>query len=141
MRTPRPRGETEVMSLRSIAVVPAALIVVGAAQARPDTTVPTVVLSIHVTMTDSRITLDPQSAPRGVEGRFVIKNVGTRMHNFTLDIGPIGAGSTRLLTRTLAPHRQAIVPLFLDYRAKVHYLDRLPADRSKPGMCGVLVVR
>ena len=129
------------MLLRSLAVVPAALLVAGGAQARPDTTVPTTVLSIHVTITDSRITLDPQSAPRGVEGRFVIKNVGTRKHNFTLDIGPIGAGATPLLSRTLAPHRQAIVPLFLDYRAKVQYLNRLPADRSKSGMRGVFVVR
>ena len=141
MRTPGPAGKTELMLLRSLAVVPVALIAVGAAQARPDTTLPTSVLSIHVKITDSRITLDPQSAPRGVEGRFVIKNVGTRKHNFTLDIGPTGAGATPLLSRTLAPHRQAIVPLFLDYRGKVQYLDRLPADRSKSGMRGVFVVR
>jgi hypothetical protein len=129
------------MLLRSLAVVPMALIVAGAAQSRPDTTVPTTVLSVHVTITDSRITLDRLSAPRGVEGRFVIKNVGTRTHNFTLDIGAIGAGATPLLTQTLAPHRQAVVELFLDYRAKVQYLDRLPADRSKSGMRGVFVVR
>jgi hypothetical protein len=129
------------MLLRSLAVLPVALTFVVAAQARPDTTVPTTVVSIHVTITDSRITLDRQSAPRGVEGRFVIDNVGTRSHNFTLDIGATGAGATPLLTRTLAPHRQAVVPLFLDYRATVQYLNRLPADRGKPGMRGVFVVR
>jgi hypothetical protein len=129
------------MLLRSLAVVPMALAAAGAAHAQPDTTVPTTVLSVHVTITDSRITLDRQSAPRGVEGRFVIKNVGTRTHNFTLDIGATGAGGTPLLTQTLAAHHQAVVKLFLDYRARVQYLDRLPADRSKPGMRGVFVVR
>jgi hypothetical protein len=129
------------MLLRTLAFVPMALIAAGAAQARPDTTVPTTVLNVHVTITDSRITLDRRSAPRGVEGRFVIKNVGTKTHNFTLDIGATGAAATPLLTQTLAPHRQAVVELFLDYRARVQYLDRLPADRNESGMRGVFVVR
>jgi hypothetical protein len=129
------------MLLRPLAVAPMALVVVGAAQARPDATVPTTVFSVHVTITDSRITLDRLTAPRGVEGRFVIKNVGTRTHNFTLDIGATGAGATPFLTQTLAPNRQVVVELFLDYRAKVQYLDRLRADRSKSGMRGVFVVR
>jgi hypothetical protein len=141
MRRPGLAGDTALMLLRSLAVVPVALIVAGAAQARPDTTVPTTVLSVHVTITDSRITLDRHSAPRGVEGRFVIENVGTKSHNFTLDIGATGAGATPLLTRTVAPKHRTVVPLFLDYRARVQYLDRLPADRSKPGMRGVFVVR
>jgi hypothetical protein len=127
--------------LRSFATVSAALCFAGAAQARPQTTVPTSVLSIHVTITDSRITLNRYKAPRGVEGRFVIKNVGTKAHNFTLDTGASGPDVMPLFTRTLAPRKQAVVPLFLDYRGKVRYFDRLAPDRNKPGMHGFFVVQ
>jgi hypothetical protein len=127
--------------VRSLAAVPAALLFVGAAHAQPQTTVPASVLSIHVTITDSRITLSRHGVPRGVEGRFVITNIGTKKHNFTLATGAPGLGTTPLLTRTLAPHKQAVVPLFFDYRGDVRYLDRLAADRNKPGMRGVFVVQ
>lgn len=126
------------MSLRVLAAVSAALLFAGAAHAQPQTTAPTSVRKIHVTITDSRITLSPHDVPRGVVGRFVITNVGTKPHNFTLEAGTV---ATPLLTQTLAPHKQAVVPLFLDYRGKVRYLDRLAADREKPGMRGIFVVR
>jgi hypothetical protein len=141
MRNPRRGANNGLVLLRSLAAVPAALVVVGAAHAQPQTTVPASVLSIHVTITDSRITLSRHDVPRGVEGRFVITNVGTKKHNFTLDAGAPSANTTPLLTRTLAPHKQAVVPLFLDYRGNVRYLDRLAADRNKPGMRGVFVVQ
>jgi hypothetical protein len=116
----------------------AALVFVAAGEAQPQTTVPNRLVSIHVTITDSRIVLDRHSAPRGVEGRFVIKNIGTKRHNFTLE-GDARA-STPVISRTLGPHQQAVVSLFLDYRGKAEYLDRLRADRSKRQMRGVFVV-
>jgi hypothetical protein len=127
-----------VVMLRLLVVMTAALVFAGAGQARQQTTVPDRLVSIHVTITDSRIVLDRHSAPRGVEGRFVIKNIGTKTHNFTL--AAAGPGSTPVLSRTLGPRRQAVVSLFLDYRGQAEYLDRLRADRSKRQMHGVFVV-
>lgn len=62
----------------------ASLTLLAAAQARPQTTAPTVFYNIHVTLTNSRIVLDKHSAPRGTYARFIIRNLGTRPHNFTL---------------------------------------------------------
>ena len=123
------------MSLRaSLAAPVAAALLVPAAHARPLTTAPVYVLTIHVTITDARVVLDRSSAPRGVEARFVIQNVGTRAHNFTLN------GARARFSRTLAPHRRKVALLFLDYRGRVPYLDALPAERSKSGMRGFFVI-
>ena len=69
----------------------------------------------------------------------MIKNVGTRKHNFTLDIGPT-ARAPRLAVADACAAPPGHRPALLDYRGKVH-TDRLPADRSKSGMRGVFVVR
>ena len=110
----------------------AALSLAGAAHARPLTTAPGLVLTVHVTITDTRIALSPRSAPRGVYGRFIVTNAGSKVHNFTLSAD----GATRGFSRTLKPRRRAVVERFLDARARVRYFSSLPADRSKPGMKG-----
>ena len=130
------------MSLRSLTVVAMvqALLFVSAAQARPLTTAPSLILDVHVTITDMRIVLDRHSGPRGVEARFVIKNTGTKAHNFTLNGKTTPAGVLQKFSRTLKPKQRVIVGLFLDQRARIPYLDNLPANRSKPGMRGFFVI-
>jgi hypothetical protein len=116
--------------LIAVAALPALLLATGA-QARRMTTVPTTVVDIHVTITDTRITLDRHSAPRGDEARFVIRNTGTRSHNFTVQDA---------FTRTLKPNQRQSVRLFLDFRTKLRYFDNLPGQRTKPGMHGFIVI-
>jgi hypothetical protein len=129
------------MSLRSLTMPAlAALSLVGAAQARPLTTEPSYVLNIHVTITDTRIVVDPHSAPRGAEARFIIKNTGTKAHNFTLNGKTSPMGVRQKLSRTLEPHQRVIAQLFLDSRARVPYFNSLRADRGKPGMRGFFVI-
>ena len=84
--------------------------------------------------------LDPSSAPRGVEARFVIKNAGAKAHNFTLSGRTSPTGVRQVFSRTLEPHQRKIVPLLLDRRARVSYFGGLPADRVKLGMRGFFVV-
>jgi hypothetical protein len=122
-----------------LAVLPA-LSLAAVAHARPLTTAPSYVLNIHVTITDTRIVVDPHSAPRGVEARFIIKNTGTKAHNFTLNGKTSAAGVRQKFSRTLKPQQRVIVRLFLDGRARIPYFDGLPADRSKPGMKGFFVI-
>lgn len=142
--------DAAVMSLRRLVVsrkqvlvalaMLAALSFVAAAQARPLTTKPRLVLDIHVRITDTHIVLDRHSAPRGVEARFVIKNAGTKAHNFTLK-GPKAPSGRQGFSRTLKPGQQESVRIFLDLRARETYFGGLPADRSKPGMRGFFVIR
>jgi hypothetical protein len=118
-----------------------ALLPTATAHARPLTTKPLYALSIHVTITDTRIVLDRHSAPRGVEARFVLVNAGTRAHNFTLKGGTTSGGARRNLSRTLEPHQRRIVQIFLDRRSKIPYFGALPSDRGKTGMRGFFLVK
>jgi hypothetical protein len=142
MRTRRPITTLISMLLRRLvvlAMVPA-LSPVGAAHARPLTTAPGLTITIHVTITDTRIALKPDKAPRGVEARFVIKNLGAKPHNFTLNGKTVTPGVLQRFSRTLNPHQQEIVRIFLDRRARLPYLGGLAADRGKPGMHGFFVI-
>jgi hypothetical protein len=123
---------TDLMVLVRSWIVVAALALVGTAQARLLTTKPVYTLTIHVRITDTRVTLDRHSAPRGVQARFVIENAGLRAHTFTLN----GKGSTPGFNRTLKPHAQDVVKRFLDYRGKATYV----ANPGRPGMRGLFVI-
>jgi hypothetical protein len=126
------------LRLLTVLVVLPALTPAAVAHARPLTTTPQYVVDIHVTITDTRIVLSPRSAPRGVEGRFIIENAGASAHNFTLKgrRAPAGAG----FSRTLKPHQRVVVRLALNVRGTVPYFDGLPVDRGKPGMSGIFVI-
>ena len=123
-----------------VVFVLASLTLVAAAQARPQTTAPTVFYNIHVTLTNTRILLDKHSAPRGTYARFIIRNLDTRPHNFTLGKVRRGTGAQSGFSRTLKPRQKQILLLFLDYRGPIPYSGGLPADRSKPGMKGVFTI-
>ena len=122
-----------------IAALPA-LLLAGAAQARGLTTRPTLILDIRVTINDERIVVDPRRAPRGVEARFIIKNEGSKRHNFTLSGKKGPAGVREGASETLEPGRTKTVQLVLAFRARIPYFGGLEADRDKAGMRGVFVI-
>lgn len=126
----RPLGLVVVVALTSLAL----------AQAAQATTAPTVFYNIHVTLTNTRIVLDKHSAPRGTYARFIIRNLDTRPHNFTLGKVRRGTGHQSGFSRTLKPRQKQILLLFLDYRGPIPYHGGLSADRSKPGMKGVFTI-
>lgn len=115
----------------AVGIVPAARI-----SAQPRTTAPPPVETIKVTITDAAIRMAPKRAQRGTFGRFILVNVGSKPHAFTLGHQRRGTGAQTGFTRSLAPGAQAILLLFLDYRGTIPYAGSLPADRSKPGMKG-----
>lgn len=129
-----------------VAVLAAALVVPGAlgttrGAARPNTTVPDVFLPVHVTVTDSRISLDRKSGHRGDEVRFTIRNAGTKTHNFTLGTTTKrGIGAQVGFSTTLKPKQEKVYLLFLDYRGDLPYRSIVKADLKKPGMRGVFKI-
>ena len=129
----------------AVAVLAAALVVPGAlgttrSVARPNTTVPDVFLPVHVTVTDSRISLDRKSGHRGDEVRFTIRNAGTKTHNFTLGTTKRGIGSQVGFSTTLKPKQEKVFLLFLDYRGSLPYRSIVKADLNKPGMRGIFKI-
>jgi hypothetical protein len=125
-------------ALLAVALVPAAH---GMVRAQPQTTVPDVFVTIHVTISDSRISLDRRSSHRGDEVRFVIRNVGTKPHNFTLGgKAARGAGRQTGFVSTLKARQEKLVLMFLDYRGPLPYRSTLQHDLGKPGMKGVFKI-
>jgi hypothetical protein len=97
-------------------------------------------VDIHVTLTDTRIALNRRSAPRGDVARFIMRNIGTKPHSFTLGTAARGTGVQTGFSHMLKPKQRKIVFLFLDYRGQIRYYSKLPADRSKPGMTGIFKI-
>ena len=117
------------------ALVPAAL-----SSAQPLTTAPPPVVTIKITITDSRIAISPKRAQRGSMARFILLNVGTKPHTFKLGHERRGTATQTGFTKALKPSEQHILIYYLDYRGKLPYFGTLPTDRSKPGMQGIFTI-
>ncbi len=127
-------------TLLAAALVPAAHGSVRTSGAQPLTTTPDVFVTIHVTITDSRISLDRRSASRGDEARFVIRNVGKLAHTFTLGTKRFGTGTQTGFHSALKPRQEKLVLLFLDYRGPLPYRSTMRHDLGKPGMKGTFKI-
>jgi hypothetical protein len=93
-------------------------------------------------LTDSRISLDRRSAGRGDEVRFIMRNAGTKLHNFTLGGAAVrGTGRQTGFSVTLRPKQEKFILLFMDYRGPIPYKSKLSQDLHKPGMRGVFTIR
>jgi hypothetical protein len=127
--------------LLSLALLSAVALVPTAHGARPQTTVPNVFVTVHITITDSRIKLDRHSAGRGDQVRFAMRNAGTRVHSFTLGT-PVKPGTARQsgFSTKLRPNEEKALLLFLDYRGPLPYRSILKYDVSKPGMRGIFKI-
>jgi hypothetical protein len=127
------------VALLAAALAPSALGTVRTSS-QPQTTVPDVFVTVHVTITDSRIALDRHKASRGDEIRFILRNTGTRLHNFTLGGTKRGGGRQTGFSRTLKPREEKFILLFLDYRGLIPYRSNMKIDLTKPGMKGTFRV-
>jgi hypothetical protein len=127
------------VALLAAALVPSAHGTVRTSS-QPQTTVPDVFVTVHVTITDSRITLDRHRASRGDEIRFILRNTGTRLHNFTLGSTKRGGGQQTGFSRTLKPREEKFILLFLDYRGLIPYRSTMKIDLTKPAMKGFFSV-
>jgi hypothetical protein len=125
----------------AVAAVSAVALVPDVEATRPQTTVPDAFVTIHVRITDARISLDRQSASRGDMARFVIRNVGTNLHNFTLFHARFRNGTQGGFSSTLGPRERKVRLLFLDYRGTLSYRSTIGHDRTKPGMHGIFTIR
>jgi hypothetical protein len=118
-----------------VAFVPAAQ-----SSARPRTTAPPPVVTIKITITDSRIAMHPKRAQRGSMARFILLNLGKKPHTFKLGHERRGTATQTGFTKPLKPSEQHVLIYYLDYRGKLPYFSPLPADRAKPGMKGIFTI-
>ena len=108
--------------------------------AQPRTTAPPETVTVKITITDTAIYMAPKRAQRGAIARFILVNAGAKPHTFALGHMRRGTGSQTGFTKSLGPHGQSILILFLDYRGELPYRATLPGDRSNPRMRGVFTI-
>lgn len=121
------------------ALVVSALLVAAfapAAPARPQTTSPSIFINVHVTISDTKITLTPNVAPRGSDARFLLRNIGTKAHLFTFGSTKVGSGFQTGFTRLVKPNTRQILLLYLSYRGTLPYF----VDDARSGMKGRFTV-
>lgn len=122
------------------AVSAVALMLAAFSSAQPRTTAPPPIVTIKITITDSRIAINPKRAQRGSMARFILLNLGKKPHTFKLGHERRGTASQTGFTKALQPSQQHILIYYLDYRGKLPYFSSLPADRLKPGMTGIFTI-
>jgi hypothetical protein len=135
----RTRVRSRLFALTAVAVV--ALVPAAQSSAHHQTTAPPPVVTIKVTISDSRIGFSQKTAIRGSYARFILHNIGKQPHAFALGATRRGTGVQIGFSKFLKPSEHKLLLLFLDYRGKVSYHATLPADRSKPGMQGVFTIK
>ncbi len=111
------------------------LAVVPIASSQSVTTAPDVYISIHVTLTDSKVVVSPKTAPRGADARFIVRNVGTKVHTFT-----VRTGSLTGFSRAFRPGEHAILLLYLSYRGILPYYSGATFGGTPKAMKGTLLV-
>jgi hypothetical protein len=128
------------LSLLASAVV----FLVPAASGKTNTTEPNVYADIDVTINDRKIIISDRSAQRGEGVNFHVRNVGRRIHNFTLLADQttqlIGLSRSGLSSGNLKPKGTAVLQVFMDLRGTYIFRSTVRTDRAKPGMHGKFVV-
>jgi hypothetical protein len=107
-----------------------------AAPAGHTTTAPSVFVNVHVTISDTKLTLTPKVAPRGAAARFLIRNIGTKPHTFNFGSTKIGSGFQTGFARVIPPKSRQILLLYLNYRGRLAY----SVDSARAGMKGLFDV-
>jgi hypothetical protein len=132
-------GITLLAGASAAAIVPVAY---GTSQGAsgPETTAPPPIVTIKVNITDSRISIVPKRAQRGVMARFVLINTGKQAHTFKLGNQKHGNAIATGFTAPVKPSEQAVKLYYLDYRGKLPYQGSNKADLKKPGMRGVFII-
>jgi hypothetical protein len=126
--------------LALVAASTAALVPAAQGTAGPRTTAPPPVVTIKVTITDSRISMHPKRGQRGAIGRFILLNLGKKAHAFKLGHEKRGTGAQTGFTTSLRPNQQSTHIFYLDYRGKLPWIAPLPADRSNRAMQGTFTI-
>lgn len=111
-------------------------ILVPAAESQTRTTAPSVFVNVHVTLTDSKVIVSPKTAPRGSDARFIIRNIGTKPHSFTLI-----TGAQHGFSRVFKPGKHATtLLLYLNYRGALTYYGGDSSAQAGPAMRGTFLV-
>jgi hypothetical protein len=117
-----------------------AVLLAPSAGARPQTTAPNLFVTVHVTLTDTKVILSPKTAPRGSDARFIVKNVGTVPHSFTLGSNRLGSNIQSGFTRLVKPNQHEILLIFLNARGALPYYGGATPTKALPGMKGTFLV-
>ena len=124
-------------------MAPVAALALGVAQvalARTQTTAPNIYVNVTVILSDTKVTVSPTSAPRGSDARFLVRNIGTKPHLFTIGSQRHGTGVQTGFTRLMKPGGHGVFLVYLDYRSLMKYYSDVGDTSRKPTFKGTFAV-
>jgi hypothetical protein len=113
---------------------------VPAAEARIETTAPTLYITIHVTLNGPKVTLTPRNVPRGAAARFIMVNVGAAPVTFTVGARTPGLTTPFGFTTVVDAHHQQIKILYLATRGVVPFYEGRSLSKAAGEAKGKLLV-
>jgi hypothetical protein len=108
----------------------ASLAVAVPAFARTDTTNAPAFLTIKVTITDTSVTVRPNTALRGTNATFILTNRGKTTQRWVIGNATRGVGKTSGFASVLAPDQQKNFVMYLDYRGQLPYSITHPGGKK-----------
>jgi len=121
-----------------LAVVVVGVGVAQAAVAATRTTAPSPYVSIHVTLTNSKVVMSPTAEPRGAIARFIVYNAGTKPVRF--NVGAEKADRTKGFgfTEVIRPGQRHVRLLYLALRGPLPYYVGSSYSGAKAAQKGAL---
>jgi hypothetical protein len=117
-----------------------ALLVAPAAQPEVRTTAPDVYVTTFITLSNSKVTVSPKSAPDGSYLRLVVTNVGSKPQRFSFDYTLLASGKHTGFDVVFQPHHHRIFLLELEAEGRLSYFSGSSFDGASGSQRGVFVV-
>jgi hypothetical protein len=123
-----------------VVVLAATAIAVPAAVGRARTTSPNVFIDVHITLTGSKVIVEPKSGPRGSDARLIVHNISKKPQVFAFNYKNLGNGAYSGLIRTFKPGEKTILLLYLSMRGVLPYYSGPSYKKASPAARGKFLV-
>lgn len=117
-----------------------ALLVAPAALSEARTTAPDVYVTTFITLSKSKVSVSPDTAPQGSYLRLVVTNIESTSQRFSFDYVPLASGKHTGFKVVFKPHQRRIFLLELDNEGRLAYFSGSSFDSAGGSQRGEFVV-
>jgi hypothetical protein len=121
-------------------VVLFALVVAPFARPAARTTSPNVYITVHITITGSKVKVSPATAPEGSDLRLQVVNTSSKPQRFAFDYTPLASGRHTGFDLVFKPHTQRIFLFALEVEGKLPYYSGRTFDGTSGAKRGLFIV-
>ena len=121
-------------------VVLFALVAAPAAQPEARTTAPDVYVTSYITLSKSKVSVSPDTAPDGSDLRLVVTNIDTKPQRFSFDYSLLATGRHTGFDLVFKPHQRRTFLLELEVEGRLPYFSGPSFDGASGLQRGLFLV-